>query len=309
MIDAVITWVDGDDPAHRARRARYEARGAHPEATATTRFASSGELRFAVLSLLRFCPFVRRIHVVTDAQHPACLDTLRSVPADAARIRVVDHRAAFGVHADLLPVFSSRSIETMIHRIPDLAERFLYLNDDIFVGRPMRERDYFDGDRPILQGHWRRFPNPAVAWLKRRVRSERPGFGAAQRQAARLAGARGRYFLLEHQPQPMRRSTLAGFYAGDPAVLRQQAGHRFRSPEQVSPLGLAAHLEIAAGARTMAPRDIGYVRPGRPGGAALAQVMARLGADAYASFCVQSLDRFPEADRATVLSGLAARYG
>ncbi len=308
MIDAVITWVDGDDPAHRAKRARYEGRGTHPEATATTRFASSGELRYAVLSLLRFCPFVRRIHVVTDAQHPACLDPLLSAPPDAERIHIVDHQEAFGDHADLLPVFSSRSIETMIHRIPGLAERFLYLNDDIFVGRPMTEGDYFDGDRPVLQGHWRRFPNPAVAWLKARVRSERPGFGAAQRKAARLAGSRGRYFLLEHQPQPMRRSTLADFYANDPAALRRQAGHRFRSPEQVSPLGLVAHLEIAAGARTAGPRDIGYVRPGRPSGAALAQVMDRLQADAYASFCVQSLDRFTEADRAVVLSGLEARY-
>lgn len=308
MIDAVVTWVDGDDPAHRAKRARYADRGAHPEAMAATRFASSGELRYAVQSLLRFCPFVRRIHVVTDGQHPFCLDTLLARPEGAARIRVVDHRVAYGAHADLLPVFSSRSIETMIHRIPDLAERFLYLNDDVFVGRPAQVSDYFDGDRPILQGQWRRFPNPVLAWLKARLRAERPGFGAAQRMAARMAGARGRYFLLEHQPQPMRRSTLARFYADDPAALRRQAGHRFRSPRQVSPLGLAAHLEIAGGARTTAPRDVGYVRPGRPSGTALTEVMDRLQAGAFASFCVQSLDRFPEAGRATVLSGLEARY-
>ncbi|MCK0168574.1 stealth family protein [Jannaschia sp. S6380] len=307
-IDAVITWVDGEDPAHRARRAAHGDAAAHPDAAAATRFASSGELRFAVLSLLRFCPFVRRIHVVTDSQHPVPLDPVLADPARAARIRVVDHAEAFGAHADLLPVFSSRSIETMIHRIPDLAERFLYLNDDIFVGRPMSEADYFDGDRPVLRGHLRRFPNPWLARLKRVVRGERPGYAAAQRAAARRVGRRDTYLLAEHQPHPMRRSTLAEFFADDAQGLRAQAGHRFRSVAQVSPMGLASHLELAAGARVTPPLDIGYVRPGRPAGAALDAVLARFLDGAYASFCVQSLDAMSDRDRSAILAALEARY-
>lgn len=306
MIDAVITWVDGADPAHRAKRAAYAGQGAHPDATTATRFANSGELRFAVLSLLKFCPFIRHIHVVTDAQHPRFLDPVLAEHGDI--IRIVDHRAIYGAHADLLPVFSSRSIETMIHRIPGLAERFLYLNDDIFIGRPMQMSDYFDGDRPILRGHLTRFPNPALAWLKSRLRRTRPGYGAAQRAAARLAGQRGRYLLAEHQPHAMRRATLADFYAGDEAALREQAGHRFRSAAQISPIGLTHHLEMAAGARTAPPRDVGYVRPGRPVGMDLARVMERLNEGAFASFCVQSLDVMTDADRAVILAGLERRY-
>ena len=307
MIDAVITWVDGADPAHAARVARYRDDRVHRDAALPTRFADRGELRFAVLSLLRFAPFVRTIHIVTDGQHPHPIEGMRADHAD--RIRVVGHRETFGDHADLLPVFSSRSIESMIHRIPGLAPRFLYLNDDIFVGRPMREADYFDGERPILRGRVRRFPHPAIAWLRQRRRGQAPGYGAAQRAAARSLGRRRDYLLVEHQPQPMRAATLADHYAGDDEALRRQAGHRFRSAAQLSPVGLTHHLELAAGAPVLPPLDVGYIRPGRPTGPALASVMEALNAGAYASFCVQSLDAMSEADRAVVRAGLERRYG
>lgn len=307
MIDAVVTWVDGADPAHRAKRARH-GDGAAAAAVEETRFASSGEVYFAVRSLLRFCSFVRRIHVVTDAQHPAPLDPLLSGP-EGGRIRIVDHHEIYGEHADLLPVFSSRSIETMIHRIPGLADRFLYLNDDIFVGREMRAEDYFDGERPVLRGRMARLPGPLLAWAKARLRPERPGYAAAQRAAARSLGRRRDYLMLEHTPHALRRDTLADFYARRPEALRAQAGFRFRDAGQLSPVGLAMHLELTAGARVAAPQDTGYVRPGRPAGAALARVMERLEAGGFASFCVQSLDRMARADRDTVLAGLRAYYG
>ena len=308
MIDAVITWVDGADPAHQARRLRHQGAGQHLSATAATRFASSGEIRFCVLSILRFCPFVGRIHIVTDDQYPAVLAPIAADPRWRDRIRIVDHREIYGEHADLLPVFSSRSIETMIHRIPGLAPRFIYLNDDIFIGRPLDETHFFEGDRAVLRGRMRRFPNPIVARLKRWVGGDRPGYGAAQRAAARVAGAATHYLLAEHQPHPMHRDRLAAFYADDPAALRRQAGHRFRSAGQISPIGLSNHLEIAAGARVAPPLDVGYIRPGRPTGRELAAVMERLAAGGFASFCVQSLDLMPEADRALVLAGLDRYY-
>ena len=71
-IDAVIAWVDGDDPVLKGKRNKYLhggnvaiGSGAHP-----TRFASSNEIRYCVLSILRFAPFVRNIFIVTDEQDP-----------------------------------------------------------------------------------------------------------------------------------------------------------------------------------------------------------------------------------------------
>jgi hypothetical protein len=257
MIDAVITWVDGSDPAHIKKRSYFHDPLAHPDAFGQVRFVSSGEIRFAVKSLLKFCPFVRRIHVVTDAQRPSELGPLLDDVVD--KVRIIDHRDIYGEHSDLLPVFSSRSIETMIHRIPDLAERFLYLNDDIFIGRPMQPTDFFDGDMPVLYGTLKRLPGPIEKWLKSKIGRSRPGYKAAQQAAARMTGRRNSYLLVEHQPHAMRRSTLAAFYKDDPAALRAQAGYRFRSAAQISPIGLTHHLELSQVTRITPPIDVGYI--------------------------------------------------
>ncbi|SDP63860.1 Stealth protein CR1, conserved region 1 [Sulfitobacter litoralis] len=305
MIDAVVTWVNGADPQHQNKRAKYLDQTVSPSSYEPTRFDSLGEIRFAVLSLLQFCPFLRNIHIVTDAQHPVILDPIL---AAYSNVKVVDHVDIFGEHADLLPVFSSRSIETMIHRIPGLAEQFLYLNDDIFVGRPMTPQDYFYDGTPIIRGSFRSFPNPALQWLKSKVRKDRPGYNAAQRDAARLAGLKDKYLISEHQPHPMRRSTLQTHYKDKVLELREQISYRFRSSRQVSPIGLSNHLEMARGARVEGPFDVGYIRPGRPTGTELQNVLSHLNENHFASFCVQSLDQMPAKDAEAIINALNRRY-
>ncbi|RLQ84995.1 Stealth CR1 domain-containing protein [Notoacmeibacter ruber] len=308
MIDAVITWVDGSDPTHLEKRAVFHDPSAHPEATKETRFSNSGELRFCVLSLLCFCRSLRHIHVVTDGQYPWPISDILSSSSYEGQVRIVDHKEIFGEHADLLPVFSSRSIETMIHRIPGLHSKFIYLNDDIFIGRPVSETDFFEGDHPILRGTYTRIPSGFSRWLKS-LRKPRPGYRLAQCEAARTVGNEARYFLLEHQPQPMRRETLSKYFSKQPSeVLRQQAAPRFRTIDQISPIGLACHLELAAGAPVCVPTDVGYIKPGRPTGSKLTQTMSELCSGGFFSFCAQSLDEMPDADREKVLAALNSYY-
>ena len=72
-IDAVITWVDGNDPAHRAKRKAFltdKAEDRSDDIGGATRFSSSGEIFFCIGSILRFAPFVRKIFIVTDCQDP-----------------------------------------------------------------------------------------------------------------------------------------------------------------------------------------------------------------------------------------------
>ena len=58
-IDAVIAWVDGEDPAHKSKRKQYGnwAELDNDEVGGDIRFTSVGEIRFCVASLLRFAPF------------------------------------------------------------------------------------------------------------------------------------------------------------------------------------------------------------------------------------------------------------
>lgn len=148
-VDAVYMWVDGSDPQWRARKA--QASGAVPEASdlagGDIRFLNRDELRYSLRSLAMHAPWIRRIHLVTDRQRPEWL-------VEDERLRVVDHREIFP-DPGVLPVFNSQAIEACLHRIPDLAEHFLVLNDDGFFLREQRPEQYFSP-----AGRPRFFPSP-----------------------------------------------------------------------------------------------------------------------------------------------------
>ena len=87
-VDYVIPWVDGNDPVLSARRAKYASGDAltNEEVGGATRYASVGEIRWGVASILRYAPFVRKVFVVTDGQDPDLGGMLREVqPEDFFR--------------------------------------------------------------------------------------------------------------------------------------------------------------------------------------------------------------------------------
>ena len=121
-IDAVLTWVDGEDPVHVAKRRAYDP-GFGAAGVEATRFASRDEIRFSLLALLKFAPWLRCIHIVTDGQIPAVVQELWADPALRERVKIVDHAVIYAGHEDLLPVFSGRAIETALFRIHKKNER------------------------------------------------------------------------------------------------------------------------------------------------------------------------------------------
>ena len=144
-IDVVYTWVQ-DTQAHRQSRMRYlmeEAGKRVPSDNASNRYSDNGELKFSIRSIYAFCPWVNRIFIVAaDGQRPDWL-TERSEDCNIP-ITVVPHSELFGPDfAGHLPTFNSQAIEVHLHRIPGLSERFLYFNDDMFVGRAMEPTDFF----------------------------------------------------------------------------------------------------------------------------------------------------------------------
>ena len=126
----------------------------HAAAADPTRFGDCGEIDYCVASLLRFAPWLRTIHIVTDAQTPSLMERLKGTPFED-RVRVVDHKVIFSGYEQFLPTFSSLSIEAMLWRIPGLAERFIYLNDDFQIIRPVALEDFFRDDGVVLRGKWR----------------------------------------------------------------------------------------------------------------------------------------------------------
>jgi len=135
VIDAVYTYVNGSDAAFLAQLLEF-ADGHQP--VAARRFNDHDELRYSLRSLDKFAPWVRHVHLVTNGlpgQIPDWLDT--------SRVTVHSHADIFAWPAHL-PTFSSPAIEMHLHRIPGLAEHFLYVNDDMFFGAPAFPHDFVD---------------------------------------------------------------------------------------------------------------------------------------------------------------------
>jgi hypothetical protein len=144
-IDIVYLWVDGADNAWRIKRAqaarRQNASDLAVFANVEGRFRDNQELRYSLRSVEKFFPDHGHIYIVTDAQTPSWL-----VPNND--LTIVDHREL--IPAENLPTFDSGNIESYIHKIPGLSERYFYLNDDIFFGAPVRQSDWFSDEGVFL---------------------------------------------------------------------------------------------------------------------------------------------------------------
>ncbi len=46
-----------------------------------------------------------------------------------------------------------------MHRIPGLAEHFVYFNDDFFLIKHTKPTDFFRDGLPVLRGKWLKFDN------------------------------------------------------------------------------------------------------------------------------------------------------
>ncbi len=241
-VDVVYTWVDGADPAWRADFDTWAARAGreprHDVNIAEGRYRSRDELRYSLRSLATYCGWVRHVWVVTAGQVP---DWLR---ADD-RLTVVDHREI--IDARHLPTFNSHVIESCLHHIDGLAERFLYLNDDMFIGRSLRPEAFFtpSGLPYVFDSRSRVLTGESAATLAVDT--------AARRNREALAARYGRVATFKplHAPYPLLRSTLAELELDFPGEFERTRAARFRSPTDLSTAAsLALHAGLATGRAT-----------------------------------------------------------
>lgn len=245
-MDAVVTWVSTADPDYRARYEAYlTSLDDIPEVSNPKRYTETGEFAYCIASLLKNAPWIDTIHIVTDDQQPDFMSELRGSEW-ADRVRVVDHRVLFAGYEQYLPTFNIRSIKSMFWNIPDLSERFVFLNDDFLLIRPVTAADFFVGDSLVLSGQW--LPNLAGIFKNQgKSGSRRPGNRAAQARSAQRAGYRGRYFKVPHLPHPMFKSMLRGYFDAHPEQLVQNIRHPFRSEHQFLADSLVTHLALKQG--------------------------------------------------------------
>lgn len=295
-IDAVITWVNGADPAHAAKLAYWRRRsGLAPHVLASAsdphRFASDREIVYCLRSIRRHAPWIRTIWLVTDDQVPEELD--RRV-AEQNGIRVIDHRHVFRGLEELLPTFNSIAIETLMWRIEGLADRFIFFNDDMFLAHPANPGDFFKEDRLVLRGK-------TVDWSAGRPTA--PYLAALYNAAILARHDVANLFLPSHVPHPIFREKMRALYEKHYLIFLRNAATRFRTTARVHPVGLLNFTMMAAGRSVIRKaRRTTYIGTGicRTGTAEeLRRLMDKVEDPIMLSFCVNDLTqlaaRLPDA--------------
>ncbi len=285
-IDVVYTWVDDADPRWRTQRNAYAPTGtggAASRATLPERFRSRDELRYSLRSLQLFAPFVDTVHLVTMGQVPDWLDV--SQPG----LRVVDHTE---IYADpsALPTFNSSSIETQLHHIDGLAEHFLYLNDDVFFGRPCAWNEFF------LANGQPRFFLADHAFVPGLVPDDAEEYLLADRNAEALLRATFGttvHKFMQHTPHPARRSVLTELEHRFPAAFDRCQRARFRGADDLRPISfLGPHYAFGQGTAVPSRLEYRYLALWKP--ALAAQLRSTLQSRRYKAFCLNDAGVPPE---------------
>lgn len=256
-IDAVITWVDGNDPAHNAKRMealkRKPGKGDMPIAAGRddTRFQDNGELRYCIASIRKFAPWIRTIFIITDNQTP---DFLTEKMMQEQNIKIIDHQVIFKGYEWALPTFNSQSIETAMWRIPEIAQKFIYFNDDLLITKKVDPEDFFQTNKVVLRGSWhtqKKYNMPMIYAnilanyvAKKMLGITRTMHLLFQMRGARLAGFSKQYYRSSHVPHPMITATLKRYFKNNQEQFVKNIKFQFRDMNQFWPVSLANHQEI-----------------------------------------------------------------
>ena len=295
-IDIVVPWVDGDDPAWRAERAKYR-----PEVNADNseaRYREWGLFQYWFRSIELYAPWVRKVHLITWGHLPEWLNT------DHPKLNIVNHKDY--IPEEYLPTFNAIPIENNVHRIPGLAEHFILFNDDVYLSRPTTPEDFFVNGLPtdtavlnnvtisdtvsfmpylalnclgmvnenfdkhtVLKRDWKKWFSPKYGKMALRNLYYWPG--------KNFPG-----FRSFHTCVPYRKNTLEEVWSKYPETLDRSCRNRFRSREDVNHY-IFRHWRLAKGQFSPAKPNCAYLTIGEDDAQA---VQAALVSKKYKVVCV-----------------------
>jgi len=248
-IDFVITWVDMDDPEWKKEFARYSGKIDNTKnEVSEARFRDYGLLKYWFRGVDKFAPWVRKIHFVTCGQKPDWLDP------NHPKLNLVNHEDF--IPAAFTPVFNSNLIEIYMHKIPGLAEHFVYFNDDFFIINHLSENRFFTNGLPNDIAAFR--TNFGLSqfgkMLRNNIRLINKHFDKKEiinrdydkwfdksygkrRRLNHLLKPYGKFVTLRtpHNAQPYLKKTFVEVWEKCSPELTEMSTHRFRSDQDLTP--------------------------------------------------------------------------
>lgn len=257
-IDIVIPWVDDTDEDWKAQRAQYLGEFNEKKENLNHYFRDWDTLRYVFRSIEKNMPWVRYVHFITCGHLPKWLNI------KSTKIKFHKH-SDFFTKESALPTFSARPIEMNLMNIPDLAEQFIYFNDDTIVMKELTPDRFYNNGIPI---DYLVLDIPRGGWLYDRIRIKDPyaqtvknsinllnsvyplkelykkqtnlfldkSYLAADRIRNRLMHFWGEYKWLKvhHNPQPFLLSNLKECETLFPEQIKQTRKHRFREYDDLN---------------------------------------------------------------------------
>ena len=150
-IDLIYMWVDGSDSKWRSVKNHWQQQINSQEnicedSVVEARWRDNEELKYSLRSVEKFAPWVNHIYIVTGfGQVPKWLNTKHK------KITVVAQEDI--MPKDSLPTFNSVAIEMCLANIPNLSEKFLLSNDDMFFNKTVGPDFFFDSQGRAIVWH------------------------------------------------------------------------------------------------------------------------------------------------------------
>ncbi len=204
-IDLVYTWVNGDDKEYRQLVNKYSEKpiDLNPERTRDIYQL----LKYSLRSVEKYAFWINQIHIFTSRpQYPEWLNV------DHPKISVIHHDEVFS--KEDIPTFNYNVIESYIHKIPNLSEEFIYLNDDFLFGNNVSLSDFYTEDGRILI-HGTLF-GENLGWRIYNKKNDLFGLG-----------------LIEHSPILIKKDWWQKMQDAKPELIREIKSHRFREDTDV----------------------------------------------------------------------------
>lgn len=212
-MDAVITYVNGNDPVWKQDYEKYTN-----VPVMQKRFRDWGTLKYLLRGIQYRMPFIRNVYLVVS--HPS------QVPewADVSQLKIVLHKDI--IPEEFIPTFNCNPIEMHLHRIPGLDEEFLYFNDDMFPVGECHPTDFFRDGRPVI-GYYRHLF--ASGMYKKICRN-------SDRLARKVLGLKPSWFFTrpQHICTPMLRSQCEELYLLAEEEIRRTSATRTRTAENLN---------------------------------------------------------------------------
>ncbi len=252
-IDVVIPWVDPTDKEWQASKNKFlEDLNNDKVDNSENRFRDWDNFKYVFRGIDKFMPWVHKIYLITCGQVP---DWMNKEADD--RIVIVNHSDY--IPKEYLPTFSSHPIELNLHRIKELSEHFIYLNDDYFVINETSPEDFFiDGlpcdyalEDPITPDHKDIFNNILInnmvllnSHYDRRtvLKEQKKKFYSMCDKKAFVTNMcfrplkRNHFFGLHysHLASNILKSTIEKVWTENREILEATSSHKFRNADDVN---------------------------------------------------------------------------